>query len=190
VNSLPSIPVPFQWPDPPFNVVLVEPEIPQNTGNIARLCAATGSILHLVGPLGFQLTSSHLKRSGLDYWKSVKLNRYLNWEEFDQSREATGPSRRWYLSTKGRIPYTAAEFRAGDSLVFGSESKGLRADLLKQAGDSVLTVPMQVEHVRSLNLATTAGIVLYEALRQVQARKGRRGLPHSPAGLHNDSRHE
>jgi len=143
-----------------------------------------------VGPLGFQLTSSHLKRSGLDYWKSVKLNRYLNWEEFDQSREATGPSRRWYLSTKGRIPYTAAEFRAGDSLVFGSESKGLRADLLKQAGDSVLTVPMQVEHVRSLNLATTAGIVLYEALRQVQARKGRRGLPHSPAGLHNDSRHE
>ena len=171
-------------------MLLVEPEIPQNTGNIARLCAATGSILHLVGPLGFQLTSSQLKRSGLDYWKSVKLSRYLNWEEFEQSREATGPSRRWYLSTKGRIPYTAAEFRAGDSLVFGSESKGLRADMLKQAGDSVLTVPMQVEHVRSLNLATTAGIVLYEALRQVQSQADRRGLPHSPAGHHNDSRHE
>lgn len=190
MNSLPSIPVPFQWPDPPFNVVLVEPEIPQNTGNIARLCAATGSILHLVGPLGFQLTSSQLKRSGLDYWKSVQLSRYLNWEDYERAQGAAGQSRRWYLSTKGRIDYTAADFRAGDSLVFGSESKGLRADLLQKAGDSVLTVPMQVEHVRSLNLATTAGIVLYEALRQVQAQQGRRGLPHSPAGLHNGNRHE
>ena len=156
--------LPFLWPDPPFSIVLVEPEIPQNTGTIARLCAATGTPLHLVGPLGFSLTSSHLRRAGLDYWESVNLVRHDNWESFTATPEASS----WYFSTRGTMPYTTAQFRPGDRLVFGSESKGLSDELLNANTSHVLAVPMQVEHVRSLNLAMTVGIVLYEALRQAQ----------------------
>lgn len=164
---------PFKWPEPALNIVLVEPEIPQNTGNIARLCAATGSPLHLVGPLGFQLTSSHLRRAGLDYWESVTMFRHASWAEYEISnmKSGGGRARAWYFSTKGRLPYTEAEFQPGDALVFGSESKGLPADLLAANADHVLTLPMQVQHVRSLNLANTVAIALYEALRQISRKE-------------------
>jgi tRNA (cytidine/uridine-2'-O-)-methyltransferase len=165
--------VPFRWPEVALNVVLVEPEIPQNTGTIARLCAATGSHLHLVGPLGFHITNSRLRRAGLDYWESVTMTRHASWGEFEISNLKSQMTRPkvWYFSTKGRVPYTAAEFQPGDALVFGSESKGLPADLLAGNADHVLTIPMQVEHVRSLNLANTVSIALYEALRQINGRK-------------------
>ena len=176
--------LPFTWPTPPLNIVLVEPDIPQNTGNIARLCAATGSPLHLVGPLGFHITSSKLKRAGLDYWESVNLIRHTGWEEYerDESRVESHESRverregelgdkpgrrMWFFSTKGRRSYTDVDYRPGDALVFGCETRGLPAGLLERYADQVLTVPMQIEHVRSLNLANTVSIVLYEALRQL-----------------------
>jgi tRNA (cytidine/uridine-2'-O-)-methyltransferase len=158
----------FNWPNPPLNIVLVEPEIPQNTGNIARLCAATGSPLHLVGPLGFHITSSRLRRAGLDYWESVTLTRYAGWEEYEGSKGG----RRWFFSTKGQISYTGVEYKPGDALIFGSETKGLPGELLAANADRVLTIPMQVEHVRSLNLANTVSIVLYEALRQLNTQSG------------------
>lgn len=163
----------FNWPNPPLNIVLVEPEIPQNTGNIARLCAATGSPLHLVGPLGFHITSSHLRRAGLDYWESVTLMRYSGWEEYEESgiRGQAAGGQTWFFSTKGQISYTGVEYKPGDALVFGSETKGLPGELLAANADRVLTIPMQVEHVRSLNLANTVAIVLYEALRQLNTLK-------------------
>ncbi|MBU0678333.1 MAG: tRNA (cytidine(34)-2'-O)-methyltransferase [Verrucomicrobia bacterium] len=160
----------FSWPDPPLNVVLVEPEIPPNTGNIARLCAATGSTLHLVGPLGFRLTDRALKRAGLDYWKSVTIVRHKDLQEFLPA--ITG--RRFHLlSTSGETCYTEASFAPGDFLIFGSETRGLPGDFLEAYRERVLGVPMITSSVRSLNLATTAGIVLYEALRQA-------GRPASP----------
>jgi tRNA (cytidine/uridine-2'-O-)-methyltransferase len=164
----------FTWPEVALKVVLVEPEIPQNTGNIARLCAATGSHLHLVGPLGFHITNSRLRRAGLDYWESVTMTRHASWHAYEISNlksEITRPMA-WFFSTKGHIPYTAVEYQPGDALVFGSESKGLPADLLAANEDHVLTLPMQVEHVRSLNLANTVAIALYEALRQINAKRG------------------
>jgi len=157
--------LPFHWPAPPFSIVLVEPEIPQNTGNIARLCAATGSALHLVGPLGFQLSSNRLRRAGLDYWDSVTLVRHPTWDAFEQEE---GAGRNWLFSTRGQRIYTSARFQPGDRLVFGSESKGLPEALLEAHEDQILAVPMRTEHVRSLNLAGTVSLVLYEALRQVQ----------------------
>lgn len=157
----------MKWPVPPLSIVLVEPEIPQNTGNIARLCAATGAHLHLVGPLGFHITNSRLRRAGLDYWESVTMKRYGDWAEYMGGVGAEADRRMWFFSTKGRLPYTAVEYQPGDALVFGSESRGLPADLLAGNQDRVLTIPMQVEHVRSLNLANTVAIALYEALRQM-----------------------
>jgi tRNA (cytidine/uridine-2'-O-)-methyltransferase len=159
---------PFDWPNPPLSIVLVEPEIPQNTGNIARLCAATGSPLHLVGPLGFHITSSKLKRAGLDYWESVTLTRHAGWRDYEASESAG--QRTWFLSTKGRIRYTDVDYKPGDALVFGSETKGLPGELLRQNESRILTIPMQTAHVRSLNLANTVAIVLYEALRQLNPR--------------------
>ena len=165
--------LPFRWPDRPFTVVLVEPEIPQNTGNIARLCAATGSPLHLVGPLGFHITSSHLKRAGLDYWDSVNLTRHASWDEFTAALAGLTPTPRLvFFSTSGKTAYTGIRYQAGDCLVFGSESKGLPEGLLAGTQAQVLAIPMQEEHVRSLNLATSVGIVLYEALRQAQGAPG------------------
>ena len=159
--------VPFQWPCPPLQVALVEPEIPPNTGTIARLCAATQSPLHLVGHLGFRITNAQLRRAGLDYWESVDVVRHPTLPEFEAA--LTG-QRAFFFSTRGQTLYSAATYRPGDFLVFGPESKGLPDDLLDRHASDILTIPMHTIHVRSLNLATAVGIVLYEALRQINAR--------------------
>lgn len=148
---------------PPFNIVLVEPEIPPNTGNIARLCAATGTVLHLVEPLGFSIDDRQLKRAGLDYWGSVRLQL---WQRLEQLRQAFPGGRFFYLSTRGERSYLAADFRPGDFIVFGKETKGLPAELLEANPETTITIPMPAGAVRSLNLSTSAGIVLYEALRR------------------------
>ncbi len=147
----------------PFNIVLVEPEIPPNTGNIARLCAATGSRLHLVGKLGFSTDDRYLKRAGLDYWEHVDLTYWGSLEEL-QARYPEG--RYFYLTTKTTRSYLQAVFRPGDFIVFGKETKGLPEELLAANPDTSITIPMPAGAVRSLNLSTSAGIVLYEALRQ------------------------
>lgn len=157
--------LPFAWPEPCFNIVLVEPEIPPNTGNIARLCAATGSSLHLVGETGFRLNNAELRRAGLDYWPFVDLHRHASTELF--LREISEKS--FYLfSTAGKVKYTSVVYRPGDYFVFGNESRGLPDDLLSAYPASVLGIPMRTAYVRSLNLASAAAIVLYEALRQTQ----------------------
>jgi tRNA (cytidine/uridine-2'-O-)-methyltransferase len=145
-----------------FNVVLIEPEIPPNTGNVGRLCLATGSTLHLVGPLGFSLDHKQLKRAGLDYWDEVNVAR---WDSFDALQKAQPiQARYFFLTTKSRRPYHSVRFAEGDFLVFGRETKGLPATLLSQNTDRCLTIPMQ--GTRSLNLATAVAIVLFEAVRQ------------------------
>jgi tRNA (cytidine/uridine-2'-O-)-methyltransferase len=147
-----------------LHVVLVEPEIPPNTGNIGRLCLATDSRLHLVGPLGFSLEERDLKRAGLDYWPLVDL---CCWESFEALRAAADSQARFFfLTTKSDSPHWSAQFRDGDYLVFGSESRGLPESLLEENRERTLTIP-QSEKVRSLNLATAVGIVLYEARRQL-----------------------
>jgi tRNA (cytidine/uridine-2'-O-)-methyltransferase len=147
----------------PFNIVLIEPEIPPNTGNIARLCAATGSVLHLVGKLGFSLDDRYLKRAGLDYWEFVSLKK---WPDLESLRNSEPEGRFFYLSTKVKNSYLDAGFQPGDFIVFGKETKGLPEDLLRANQETSFTIPMPSGHVRSLNLSTSAGIVLYEALRQ------------------------
>lgn len=147
----------------PFNIVLVEPEIPPNTGNIARLCAATGTVLHLVEPLGFSIDDRQLKRAGLDYWPSVTLK---VWPSLEQLLAANPGGRFFYLTTKATRSYLAADFRGGDFIVFGKETKGLPPEIITANQDTAITIPMPANTVRSLNLSTSAGIVLYEALRQ------------------------
>jgi len=159
--------IPFRWPDPPLQVVLVEPEIPPNTGNIARLCAATGTPLHLVEPLGFKITDAKLRRAGLDYWSSVVLGRHANWED---CLAAIRPPRFFLFSTRATRPYTAVAYAAGDALVFGCETRGLPERLLNAYPDRVLGIPIRTAHVRSLNLSSAVAIVVYEALRQIDAR--------------------
>src|SRR5436190_1271051 len=144
-----------------FNVVLVEPEIPPNTGNIGRLCLATGATLHLVKPLGFSIDDRALKRAGLDYWKEVDLRL---WDSFEQLRHDNSNSRFFLLTTKTERAYWDVHFRPGDFLVFGRETKGLPEPVLRDHAEELLTVPMQ--GTRSLNLATAVGIVLFEAMRQ------------------------
>ena len=147
----------------PFNIVLIEPEIPPNTGNIARLCAATGTVLHLVGPLGFSLDDRYLKRAGLDYWEFVELKR---WPDLETLQASASEGRFFYLSTKVERSYLEAGFQPGDYIVFGKETRGLPEELLRVNPETSITIPMPSEKVRSLNLSTSAGIVLYEALRQ------------------------
>ncbi len=148
-----------------LHIVLIEPEIPPNTGNIGRLCLAAGAALHLVGPLGFSLDDKTLKRAGLDYWKDVDCHR---WPDLPTLQTAAGPAARFFfLTTKTDHAYWDAAFRDGDYLVFGRESKGLPEALLAASPDQCLTIPQQ--GVRSLNLATAVGIVLFEAVRQQQA---------------------
>ncbi len=162
-------PLPCVWPEPAFQVALLEPEIPPNTGNIARLCAATGTPLHLIGRLGFRLHDAALKRAGLDYWDAVTLRRHSGLDVFFQ---AIAPARSFFFSTRGAKSYLDAAFRPGDALVFGCESRGLPDALLDAHPGAVLGIPMRTDRVRSLNLATAVGIVLYEALRQVQPPAG------------------
>ena len=150
-----------------FNVVLLEPEIPPNTGNIARLCAATFTDLHIVGVTGFRMDDRTLKRAGLDYWDEVRLHRHIDLEEL----YAAYPSSRFvYFTTKTDRKYTDWQFNDGDFLVFGPETRGLPGDVLRANTDSSLTIPMPNQKVRSLNLANSVGIALYEAIRQVNSR--------------------
>jgi tRNA (cytidine/uridine-2'-O-)-methyltransferase len=144
-----------------FNVVLIEPEIPPNTGNVGRLCLATKSTLHLVKPLGFSLEDRQLKRAGLDYWEDVDLE---VWESLDELQRVHLAARFLFVTTKSRRTYWGEKFRPGDFLVFGRETKGLPESLLAEKKEACITIPMA--GTRSLNLATAVAIVLFEAVRQ------------------------
>jgi tRNA (cytidine/uridine-2'-O-)-methyltransferase len=147
-----------------LEVVLVAPEIPQNTGSIARTCAATGTRLHLVRPLGFSLDDRYLKRAGLDYWPWVDLAVHDDWEAL---RRATPAARRFFFSARAQRSYVSASFAPGDQLVFGCETRGLPASILDGNEDATWVIPIFSDHVRSLNLSNAASIVLYEGLRQL-----------------------
>jgi tRNA (cytidine/uridine-2'-O-)-methyltransferase len=147
-----------------MNVVLVEPEIPPNTGNVARLCAATRSALHLIEPLGFSLDDSQLKRAGMDYWRHVEWRRWKNWTAFTQSLPAS--ARLWFVESNGPKIYSNAKFAPDDFLVFGRETAGLPKILLEQNRDHWLRIPMFNPNARSLNLSNCVALVLFEALRQ------------------------
>jgi tRNA (cytidine/uridine-2'-O-)-methyltransferase len=146
-----------------MHVVLVAPEIPQNTGSIGRLCVATGSRLHLIDPLGFTIDDRHLRRAGLDYWRHVDLVRYPDWQAFEAARP---PGRILCFSARAVRSYTTVRYRADDVLVFGGESRGLPPAIRSAHADVTFGIPLASEHVRSLNLATAVAIVLYEGLRQ------------------------
>jgi tRNA (cytidine/uridine-2'-O-)-methyltransferase len=146
-----------------FHIVLIEPEIPPNTGNIGRLCGATGTVLHLVGKLGFSIDDKHLKRAGLDYWHAVDMRQ---WPSFTELKKAFPEARFWYTSKKSGKSYLQADFLPGDFLVFGKESLGLPEELLQRHPEQSLRIPILSPAVRSLNLANAAAIIIYEALRQ------------------------
>jgi tRNA (cytidine/uridine-2'-O-)-methyltransferase len=149
-----------------IRVALVEPEIPPNTGNIARLCAANRIPLHIVGATGFRLDDRAVRRAGLDYWPEVELHRHANLESLYHSL----PEARFlYLTTKAKRPYFDWNFEKNDCLVFGRETRGLPEPLLEQNSERCLTIPMLNANIRSLNLANSVGIVVYEALRQLNA---------------------
>ena len=145
-----------------MQIVLVEPEIPQNTGNIARTCAATGAMLHLIKPLGFSLEDKYLKRAGLDYWNLMQFRVYENWQDFLEKNP--GAEMRFF-STKAPRHYAQARYADGMYLVFGKETKGLDEELLRREYDKCVRIPMRSE-ARSLNLSNSVAIALYEALRQ------------------------
>lgn len=149
-----------------LHVVLIEPEIPPNTGNIARLCLAAGARLHLVEPLGFSLEEKTLRRAGMDYWHRCDIR---VWASFKALRQEAGTARFFFFTTKVTRPYWEADFADGDHLVFGRESRGLPESLLAAESGRCLTIPMQ-PGARSLNLATSAGIGLYEAVRQLASK--------------------
>lgn len=151
---------------PHFHVVLHEPEIPNNTGNIGRTCVATGCGLHLIHPLGFDISEKACRRAGLDYWPRLGVREHLSWSEY---RDAEKPARSWVLSTKATRCVFDADLRPGDHLVFGKETAGLPADILAEMSDRAVALPM-VAGERSLNLATAVCAVVYEGLRQLIAR--------------------
>lgn len=146
-----------------LHIVLVEPEIPANTGNIARTCAATGAHLHLVRPLGFRTDDKTMKRAGLDYWFAVNIEYH---DSFREVEEKYAGSRFFFATTKAKQYYTDLEFRDGDFLVFGKETKGLAPEILEANPDTLMKMPMS-NKVRSLNLSNSAAIIVYEALRQI-----------------------
>lgn len=147
-----------------FHIVLVAPEIPHNAGAAGRLALATGSRLHLVKPLGFSLEDKHVKRTGLDYWKDVDLR---VWESFEELKSAAEPEANyWFLSTKTKRAHWDADFKDGDYLVFGCETRGLPESIVFAAGDQGIRIPMIEGGTRSLNLSTAVAITLYEAVRQ------------------------
>ena len=147
----------------PLHIVLVEPQIPPNTGNVARLCAATGCALHLVGPLGFSIDDRELKRAGLDYWHLLGVVQHDSLAAYLASTDAR---RMWFVSTRGTRAYNAAPYEAGDALVFGKETAGLPAALLAAHPERTIRIPMRTNSVRSLNLATSVGVVVYAALER------------------------
>ncbi len=147
-----------------MNIVLVEPEIPPNTGNVARLCAATRTRLHLVEPLGFELDDRQLKRAGMDYWAQVEWHRWPGWDAFRKALPAG--ARLWLVESNGPQLYSEVSYQAGDYLVFGRETAGLPAALLEEHRKRWVRIPMLNEASRSLNLSNCAAIVLFEALRQ------------------------
>lgn len=148
-----------------LHVALVEPEIPPNTGNIARLCGATFTNLHIVGATGFRLDDKAVKRAGLDYWDEVMISRHIELEDLHKTLPT---SRFLYFTTKSKKSYVDWQYRDNDCLVFGRETRGLPDLLLNKNAKRCLTIPMENKNVRSLNLATSVGIVLYEALRQIR----------------------
>jgi tRNA (cytidine/uridine-2'-O-)-methyltransferase len=151
-----------------LHVVLFQPQIPPNTGNIGRLCAVTGSRLHLVHPLGFRITDRHLKRSGMDYWHALDVHHHADWDAFRAS--PAGPRRLWLLTTRGQRTIWEAGFADGDGLVFGNEGEGAPPWLHEQIGsEQRVRIPQFNPALRSLNLSTAAGIAVYEALRQTAA---------------------
>ena len=155
----------FLWPEIPMNIVLVYPSIPPNTGNIARLCAATGSRLHLIEPLGFDIDDRAVRRAGLDYWDSVDITVYPDFESFAEQNPV---GRKYFFSTAGATRFHHAEFSIGDYLIFGNETYGLPDEIIEaQAPDQILNIPIRLDNVRSLNLSNCAAIVLFEALRQI-----------------------
>ncbi len=147
-----------------MNIVLLEPEIPPNTGNVARLCAATRTTLHLIEPFGFKLDDSHLKRAGMDYWQHVEWKRWANWTAFTEKLPAN--ARLWFIESGGQKRYDEVKFSPEDYLVFGRETAGLPKQLLEQNAGSWLRIPMFNENARSLNLSNCVALVLFEALRQ------------------------
>jgi tRNA (cytidine/uridine-2'-O-)-methyltransferase len=168
---------PFRVPplDPPYHVVLLEPEIPPNTGNVARICAATSSPLHLVGTLGFRIDDHAVKRAGLDYWHMVDLRRHLDWQHFLHAFEMTFPAlpgsrppRRWLFTAQARRSWFDVTPSPGDALVFGRESVGLPSDLVAENPEDTVAIPTS-GGVRSHNLANAVAIALYEALRKAGA---------------------
>lgn len=161
-----------------FHIVLVEPEIPQNAGNIARTCAATGTTLHMIKPLGFEVSDKYLKRAGLDYWNLVEVCYY---DSFDQLKAKFPNARFFFFTTKARKNHCQVQYQDGDFLVFGKETKGLPEELLLKNPGECLRIPMR-EETRSLNLSNSAAIALYEALRQTEFA----GLS-SEGELHNHS---
>ena len=147
-----------------MNIVLVEPEIPPNTGNVARLCAATKSRLHLIEPFGFKLDDSQLKRAGMDYWQQVEWHRWKNWSAFVEKVPAN--AKLWFVESDGPKRYDEVMFSADDYLVFGRETAGLPKQLLEQHNETWLRIPMFNAESRSLNLSNCVALVLFEALRQ------------------------
>ena len=147
-----------------MNVVLLEPEIPPNTGNVARLCAATHTTLHLIEPFGFKLDDSQLKRAGMDYWQHVTWHRWKNWTDFHAS--VAPASNLWFIESNGPQRYTDVQYSSNDYLVFGRETAGLPKNLLEQNSNHWLRIPMFNPAARSLNLSNCVALVLFESLRQ------------------------
>ena len=147
-----------------MNIVLVEPEIPPNTGNVARLCAATRTTLHLIEPFGFKLDDARLKRAGMDYWQQVEWHRWPNWPAFEEKLPAD--ARLWLVESNGAKNYSEVKFAADDYLVFGRETAGLPKQLLENHREHWLRIPMFNAESRSLNLSNCVALVLFEALRQ------------------------
>jgi len=148
-----------------IHVVLFQPEIPQNTGNIGRMCALTRSRLHLIHPLGFKITDRHLRRAGMDYWYSLDVHEHRNWPAFRAS--AAAPARLWLFTTKAERSFWEADYAEGDGLVFGNEGAGAPEWLHAELAAGRIKIPHRNPDLRSLNLSTAAGIACYEALRQV-----------------------
>jgi tRNA (cytidine/uridine-2'-O-)-methyltransferase len=149
-----------------MNIVLHQPEIPANTGNIGRTCVATGTVLHLIEPLGFRLTGKELRRAGMDYWEHLDVRRYMNFEEFVEKNLKGNPDAKiWMATTKARKVYAEAVFGENDFIMFGKESAGIPEEILVDYEDTCIRIPM-LDKIRSLNLSNSVSIVLYEALRQ------------------------